>query len=404
MEKVAIINTIFGYDSTGMLAKNLYEYGKENGYEVFAFYGRGQKETSDHIVRIDSVIDVAIHKVMTLLTGYQGRFSSRATRRMIKTIELNNINKIILLNLHGYYLNEPLLFRYLKQNHRETIYITADEYAGLGKCCYSNNCTKYIDKCEKCPQKHVYPQSLFFDRASKLFEQKKEEYKDNESLIFLGPETNLQVFRRSALTKNKRMKSISWGIDLQTYKYGIDENVYKKYNIPRDKIIILTVAPFSSERKGVQKYFFPIAKRLEGTKYHFINVGYDGNQKNEDIPNNMTTIRYIKDQKELAKIYSISDLYVLASTTDTMPISCLISFACCTPVCCFYTSGLVNLAEKNNLAVRYCTEINIDALEKTIRNSRKKDQSTMDACRNLANAKYSQDAFNRAVYESFERE
>ena len=221
-------------------------------------------------------------------------------------------------------------------------------------------------------------------------------------MTLIGPETNLQKFRKSPLVKDKPMIRASWGIDLELYNSEIDDSIYDKYQIPRDKIVILTVANYTNLRKGVKKYFFELAKRLQNSNYHFINVGYDGDLKEKEIPSNMTLISYIHDQKELSQLYALSDLYLLASTTDTMPISCLISFACETPVCCFYTSGLKYLADRDHPAIRYCDEISVEAMEKIIRNTKKKDNDCMKACRKLAEEEYSIDAFNKKVYDVFE--
>lgn len=402
MEKVAVINSVYEYSSTGALTKQLFDFGNKHGYEAFVFYGRGEKIVDNHVIRIDSKIEFYLHKLLTLITGYQGVFSNRATDKLIKYLKEKEIRRVILLNIHGYYLNEKRLLDFLKKNNIVTVYVTPDEYAGLGKCCYNKGCEKFKSECGSCPLVKDYPKSLFFDRSKQIFKRKKESYEGFNTLTIVGPETNLIKFRESALIKDKPMKRASWGVDLDLYKYVIDDSLYEKYSIPREKVIVLTVANYSNPRKGVKEYFFEIARRLQGTDYHFINVGYDGDLKKEEIPANMTTIGYINDQSELAHIYALSDLYLLASTTDTMPISCLISFACETPVCCFYTSGLKYLADRTNPAIRYCDKVNVDALEKIIRQTGKKDSLSKVACRKLAEDEYSVEAFNRKVYEIFE--
>ena len=405
MEKIAIINSVYDYGSTGILAKELYKYGKNNGYEPFMFYGRGKEISDDnHIIRIDSKIEFYIHKILTLITGYQGRFSNDATRKLLYILEKEQIKKVILLNIHGYYVNEIKLLHYLRENNIKTLYITPDEYAGLGKCCYSMGCNKYKTECKRCPQKNEYPKSLFFDRSRDIFRKKKEAYFGFDSLTLAGPEANLVKFRESALVKNKKMKRISWGVDINTYKYEIDEHIYNRYDIPKDKVIILTVAKYTNARKGVKKYFFEVAKKFQDTKYHFINVGYDGDLKQSEIPRNMTIIGYINNEKELTYLYSISDLYLLASTEDTMPISCLISFACETPVCCFYTSGLKFLADKGSPAIKYCYEIEVEALEQIIKSTGKKSREERYACRKLAKEEYSIEVFNKNVYGAIEEQ
>lgn len=403
MEKVAIINSFLDYGSTGSITRQLYDYGLAQGYEPYVFYGRYSAGDNEHLFRIDSKYEVYAHKILALLTGYQGYFSNIATSRLINILKSNKIRKAILLNLHGYYLNERRLLEYLKDNSIQTVYITPDEYAGLGKCCYSGECIKYQTGCFDCPDIKGYPKSLFFDRSRAMFQMKKKAYDGFDKLTLLGPETNLVKFRTSALTKGMKMVRASWGIDLGLYQYEVDDSLFEKYKIPRDKVLILTVAKYSDPRKGVKDYFFEIAKRFQGSDYHFINVGYDGNLSSDEIPTNMTTIGYLNNQKELAHLYSMSDLYLLASTSDTMPLSCLISFGCETPVCCFYTSGLRFLAPESHPAVVYSKDISLDGLESIITKIDKKTIEIRNACRRLAEEEYSVTAFNRKVFEVFER-
>lgn len=403
MEKVAIINSFLDYGSTGSIARQLYDFFLAHGYEPYVFYGRYSSGDNEHLFRIDSICEVYAHKILALLTGYQGYFSNIATSRLISALKRYEIKKVILLNLHGYYLNERRLLDYLKKNGIQTVYITPDEYAGLGKCCYSGECIKYQAECSECPDVRGYPKSLFFDRSRSIFQMKKKAYDGFEGLTLLGPETNLVKFRTSALTKGMKMVRASWGIDLELYKYKTNEALYEKYKIPRDKVLVLTVAKYSDTRKGVKDYFFEVAKRLQGSVYHFINVGYDGNLSSDDIPINMTTIGYLDNQSELANIYSMSDLYLLASTSDTMPLSCLISFGCETPVCCFYTSGLKYLAPESHPAVVYSKDISIEGLVQVIMGISKKTIETRNSCRQLAEEEYSVTAFNRKVFDVFER-
>ena len=402
--RVAIINSVFDYGSTGSLARQLYEYGKSRGIETYAFYGRGKEYADDHIIRIDHPIEVYFHKGMSLLAGNQGYYSFRATRFLIRKIKELGITHFILLNLHGYYLNEPKFWKCLKDEKIHVVYVTPDEYAGLGKCAFCIECTKYQTECKDCPRVKVYPKSLFFDRSQSIFEMKKNAYRGIDNLTLMGPETNLQVFRKSALLQGKRLQLLDWGIDTDTYRYSYDEDIFDKYSIPKDKVIVLTAAKYSNKRKGVKEYFFGVAKKLVNTDFHFINVGYDGNLSKEEIPNNMTLIPYIGDQDELAKVYSIADVYLLSSISDTMPLSCLISFACETPVLCFNTSGLVNLDPEHVGAVEYVDDVSVNGLEKALTKYKKKDESIRVLCRQYAEDRFSKEIFNRKVFSALEEQ
>lgn len=397
--RIAIINSVFDYGSTGSLARQLYEYGKEAGYEVYALYGRGQKYDDERIIRIEPILEVYFHKIMTLLLGNQGYYSYIATRRLIRFLNQKEIEHVVLLNLHGYYLNEPLLWRYLKTNSVKAVYLTPDEYAGLGKCAYCGECTKYMTECDQCPKVRVYPKSLIIDQSNRIFKMKERAYKGYDNIIIMGPETNLMVFRQSALLKTKTMKCLDWGIDLDIYQYRDPKETYKRYSIPQNKVIVLTVAKYSNGRKGVKTHFFELAKRMEGMDYHFINVGYDGHLEKDDIPPNITLIPYIDDQVELTRLYSLADVYLLPSVSDTMPLTCLISFACETPVICFRTSGLINLDPHNIGVVEYVEDISVQGLYSVLLRYGKKSLSIRKKARDYAEERFSKTSFNKNVYD-----
>lgn len=397
-EKVAIINSVFDYGSTGSLARQLYEYGKTIGYDMYAFYGRGKKLNDTHIVKIDHDAEVYAHKALALLTGLQGYFSNIATTKMLSYMEKIGITKVILLNLHGYYLNEKRLFDYFRKHNISIIYVMPDEYAGLGKCAYCGKCKNYLTGCGKCPKIKEYPKSLFFDQSKRIFNLKQQEYK-KQKMILTGPKANIDNLNGSPLLDGITIKELDWGIDLDIYKYRENTSLYDKYSIPRDKILVLTVAKYSMIRKGVSTVFFGAAKALENSNIHFINVGYDGNLSDEKMPKNMTVIPYINDQTELAELYSLCDLYVLASKSDTQPLSALIALACETPVACFYASGLKYISNGDSDIVRYAKKLDTDAMIEVIGSTSRKNNEVRIKCRRLAEERYGKDIFNKKVFD-----
>lgn len=398
MKKIAIISSVCDQGSVGSLVRQLYEYGKKAGHDVYVFYGRGIKYNDQHLIKVDYTVELYLHKILALLTGLEGRFSNFATTRLLWRLKHLGIKYVVLVNIHGYYLNEKRLFQYFRQNKIKIIYVMPDEYAGLGSCCYCGNCRNFLQGCGNCPDIHKYPNSLFFDQSKCLFEAKKHEYFD-QNIVFIGPQSNYDQLLDSELLKDKKKIEADWGIDLTRYHYEINQDMFVKYNIPRDKVIVLTVAKYSTLRKGVAEYFFKAAHVLVGTKYHFVNVGYDGNLSPEEIPGNMTTIPFISDQNELNQLYSLSDLYVLPSVSDTQPLSTLIAFACGTPVTCFYASGLKYISNGDQEIVRYSKDISVASLVESISTFDKKTERIMNKCRLHAEKRFSKDIFNKTVYD-----
>ncbi len=67
---MAIINSFYEYGSTGALTKQLYQYGKRNGFYTFVFYGWSNSVADDNVIKIDSIWEIYFHKLLTLIKGY----------------------------------------------------------------------------------------------------------------------------------------------------------------------------------------------------------------------------------------------------------------------------------------------------------------------------------------------
>ena len=383
--------------STGQLADELYKRAGSYNYEPFLFYGIGNENGNPNIIKIETQIERGFHKLGSMVFGNQGYYSSQATKKVIRTLEEKGIHKVILMNLHGYYINEPMLLNYLREKEIQTVYVTCDEYAGLGKCPYSYDCENYKTGCGNCPRLREYPESFFFDRTKQIVQMKRRGY-ENPNIVFAGPRVNVEKFKESYLLKDKHLEELDWGIDLSLYNPKCNTDVLKQYGIPEDKILVLSVASFIDPRKGIKDFFFPATRLLDKSKYHFINVGFNGDEQElQDIPNK-TIIPYLSDQSQLQELYAKADLFVVPSTYDTQPITALISFACGTPVCCFKTSGLQYIGPDDSETVLFADRISAEALAEAISKAKKKTEKLSKLCRDYAEERYSIEKFCHSVF------
>ena len=115
--KVLQIN-IFGNLSTGRIATDLYRSLVDSGYDGKVAYARNTITEDVPSIKIGNKLNVYIDGVLTRLTDRAGFYSSRATKRLIMEIEKYDPDIIHLHNLHGYYINVEILFRYLKQKKK----------------------------------------------------------------------------------------------------------------------------------------------------------------------------------------------------------------------------------------------------------------------------------------------
>ena len=129
---------------------------------------------------------------------------------------------------------------------------------------------------------------------------------------------------------------INNGIDLDVFK-PTESDFREKHNL-ENKFIILGVASVWSERKGL-KYFIQLSERLDD-KYQIIIVGVSEKQK-KNLPKHIIGITKTNDTRELAEIYTSSDIFFNPTLEDNFPTTNLESLACGTPIITFNTGGSV---------------------------------------------------------------
>ena len=386
--RIAIVNTLAKTKSIGKIAYGLQQYMNSKGHEAYIFYGRehGEKNQAEDLIRVGSDLDMHLHGIATRIFGGEGTYSHLATKRMLKQFEALNIEAVCLLNIHGYYLNFPMLFQWLGEKKVPVIYVMLDEYPFLGKCAYSFECEKFMSRCEKCPHLGDYPKNLFVDSSTRMFELKKKAYKMVPQCIFVGIEYTVERARKSAIMPPDAGYAIAdEAVDLRNVYYPRErENLRKELGIPEQNKVIVTVTPFPEPRKG-GIHFLKAAELLEDKKdITFVHVGFMADQSL--CPSNYIPIGYVSDQEKLAEFYSLGDLFVQTSTAETIPAACLEALSCGTPILGFDTSGIPYCADEEHGTF---VEINNDEeLAKVILETPKKTQETIASCRKYAESRY----------------
>ena len=383
---IAIFNMYATLGSTGTIAQGLQSYLKENGHSTLLIYGREnkRKDLAD-CFHNQSKLEEKLHGVLSSLTGLQGYFSDVGTSRALKKLDAFHPDAVVLINIHSGYLHEERLWKYLASRRIRTVYIMPDEYAMLGNCCYTYGCEEYKTGCKHCTNIHGYPNSLFFDVAGKVVEMKKRAYESmGELLTFVSPKLNIDQAKQSYLLKDKKLVEANWGIDTKRYQPVDPAFLREKYGISEETTVLLAVGSFSDERKGLKKHFLECAKRTTRKDLLFVNVGFDGER--EGLPENFLPIPYTKDQNELCALFTLADCTVMPSKGETLPLTCLISLSCGTPLCLFDSAGLSSMGE--GLHSRLVKADDTDALLRALEETEHKTQEQQAFCRAYVNEHY----------------
>lgn len=390
--KIIIVNVNSSTKSTGKIAYGQYKKLSEDGHDVRLFYGRDDlREKDDHIVRITGKNGVMLHGFLARLTGLHGYFSTLQTQRLIREIKKFKPDLAQLYNLHGYYLNINMLLNFLKEEKIPTVYSMLDEFPYLGRCCYSFDCQQFMNGCNHCKiSKKEYPSTWIFRDARKYVGDKQKVYSDFQKICFVAPKWVLERAEASFLLHGKKMYEVDEYVDTNHMFFPRENYEFLPTELTKtEKTVVLTVAPYSDQRKG-GRYFLDAARRLQGYKeIQFVYVGM--NVEGVEIPDNCKVVGFVSNQDELAEYYSAADVFVCTSLADTMPNVCLDALSCGTPVIGFDNTGIPYTAK--GPVGQFVENENTEELCRAIIGVKKKTTVVRKRCREYALNRYSPEVY-----------
>ena len=387
--KIAVVNVVGMEGSTGKIATNLSDIYKKWGYYCRIYHGRGERQKDGTYHKYGSYPDNVMHYLMERVTDKEGEYSSAYTRHMLADMKSYDPDMVVLLNLHGHYLNIPMFMNELSSMKARVVYFMCDEFPYTARCTYpEENCEGFISGCNECP--------LGYRNLGTQYEKKKSYYDAfGERIAFASVGFIVERARRSALLQGRRIYTVNAGIDTEFY-HPVDTLTLRQHlGIDSEKIILINVAPYSNERKGV-RYFLEAARALEGCpKYVFVNVGYDGRNE-RGLPSNFIGIPYVSDQESLRMYYSVADAYICTSQADALPNACVSAMSCGTPIVGFPISGIPYLAEEPMLHL--LGNVSSKAIVEYVETMEKKTNKLTELCRNYAVENYSFINFAEKIY------
>ena len=346
--KVLQINSVCGIRSTGRICTDLADVLLQDGHECKIAYGRESvpEKYRKIAVRIGNDLDAKMHALQSRIFDNAGFGSRLATEKFIEWVKEYNPDIIHLHNIHGYYINIEVLFKYLAESNKPVIWTLHDCWAFTGHCAYYSyvKCDKWKTGCFNCPQKKRYPSSLLWDSSKQNWQKKKALFTSVKNMTLVTPSKWLANEVKKSFLSNYPMKVIANGIDLDVFKPTPSD--FKEKNGLVGKKIILGVASSWSECKGL-KDFIELSKILD-EKYKIVLVGLSGNQIKE-LPENVMAISRTNNVKELAEIYTAADIFFNPTYEDNFPTVNLEAQACGTPVITYRTGGCVESVPKKNV-------------------------------------------------------
>ena len=361
--RIVSINTVF-FGSTGKIMLGINELAKQNGYETLSVSGfvLGKTNTPENSIVIGGPVSKTLHKILAKFTGFQGVFSYFATKKALKIIDSFAPDIIHLHNLHAWFINLPLLFKYIKKKGIKVVWTLHDCWPITAQCTHFTlaKCDKWQTGCCNCPQFREYPET-FIDSTKLMYKLRKKWFTGVKDLTVVTPSVWLSNLVKKSFLCGYPIKVINNGIDLALF-CPTESDFREKYGILPTQKIILGVSFGWGYSKGLD-VFCELSKRLDENCYKIVLVGTDS-ETDKELPKNIISIHKTANQKELAEIYSAADVFVNATRQDNFPTVNIEALACGTPVITFKTGGSTEIIDEFSGSAVDVNEL--DFLEKEI--------------------------------------
>ena len=396
MKKLLQINSVINSGSTGRIVEEIGKTAIRAGWDSYIAYGRNERPSDSKTIKIGNACDIRIHGLQTRLFDKHGLGSKESTNNLLIQIETIKPDIIHLHNIHGYYINYEILFRYLNKTSVPVVWTLHDCWSITGHCSHFTfvDCQKWKNKCYSCPQVNEYPASLLIDRSEKNFKLKKELFTSLSNLTLVPVSSWLGDIIEKSFMKNYPVKIINNGINIEVFKPVNRQTIESKFPL-EEKIILLGVASIWSNKKGFSD-FIELSRILDEDRYQIVLIGLTKKQIKQ-LPKHIIGIERTESIQELAELYSISDIYLNPTYEDTFPTTNLEALACGTPVITYNTGGSPEALDDSTGIVINKGDINglIKAINE-IESKGKEFYST--ACVNRANRLYRKnDRFNEYI-------
>ena len=298
---------------------------KKAGIEPYICYGRKSHMAEPNFIwyRVGRSYDIYSHTLLSRLGDSEGLHSVRATKRLIEYISSVSPDIIHLHNIHGHYVNYPLLFEFLKHYNCPVVWTLHDCWAYTGHCAYYStaDCQKWKHECSGCPQKKVYPKSYLLDKSKLNYSLKREFFTGVPLMNIVVPSDWLKREVQSSFLCDYPIHVIHNGVDTDTFQ------PIEKSNGNSQKII-LGVASTWEDRKGLSD-IVALSKMLP-SEYKIVLAGMSAKAVPTELKN-VSGLGYLTPQ-QMAKVYSKVDIFLNTSREETFGMTTIESLACQTPV------------------------------------------------------------------------
>lgn len=385
-----LINSVYKKGSTGKIVESIKSEIEKDGYSAFVLYGRKEIDIPEYNVALcTSQAESLICRLLNKVTKDYSLLNYFSTFEYIRIIRKYKPQVVHIHCLNDHYINQYLLFRYLKRKHIKTVLTLHSENLYVG--CQEGHvfdCSNWCDgnKCRNCKKyKNACMNKRTWNRLNKMFTNF-----DELTITTVSPWLASRA-QKSTILKNFDIKVVLNGVN-SNFTYREERSGLLPGELDNKKKILFVCANAANSHKGFE-YFKLLAKKFESNKsVHFICLSLENYIGNKN--KNITYLEPIRDNVVLSKLYSECDLSLVLSHRETFSMPTAESLSCGTMVAGFKCGGAESISDEP-----YATFVDygdLDSLRKTIEKKVFKNVNKQEA-----SSKHKELYSSRRMYSDF---
>ncbi len=341
--KIIQVNCVYKNGSTGKIVYDIHTELCERGVDSAVCYGRGEKAVESNVYKTSSELTGKLNNAYSRFTGVLYGGCLTATHKLIRIIKKEQPDIVHLHCLNGFFVNIYSLLKWLGKNNIKTVLTQHAEFMYTGSCGYSLDCEAWKSGgCKSCPIWKAETRSVVGDKTAKAFNRMRAAFAEFKS-------ENLRVVSVSPWLEGRARQSVILGsFSHQTVFNGIDTDVFCRSDSERETcypeangkaVIFHATAMFSDDKDHIKggHYLLKLAEQMKDKPVHFYIAGTHAAEIK--VPENVTLLGRVENQKKLAEYYSLADITLLTSKRETFSMICAESLCCGTPVVGFFAGA-----------------------------------------------------------------
>ena len=343
--KVLQINVVYNTGSTGKIMCDIHKELLADGVESVICYGRGERTTDAGVYKTCGELYSKFNNLLTRFTGIMYGGCLLSTNKLINIIKREKPDVVHLHCLNGYFVNIYRLVSWLNKNKIKTVLTLHAEFMHTGNCGHALECDKWITGCGSCPRLKKETKSLLIDGTHRSWVKMKRAFEGFDTLRVTSVSPWLmERAKRSPILKEHKHTVVMNGLDTDVFHPYDTASLREELGITNEKVIF-HATPYFSDDKDHFKGGYYVIKLADALKDKGVKIIVAGDHPADiKVPENLTLLGRVSDQVQLAKLYSLADLTVIASKKETFSMIVAESLSCGTPVVGFCAGGPESIA------------------------------------------------------------